>query len=87
MDGEIISGPLAKKRNVLIGGSLNGSDMSENRKGPSFVHCNICSMDFSVASGGLYDIKCHIDGKKHSEAARRMTSQSKPWQSVAERMS
>lgn len=66
-----------KNRNVPVGGSLNGSDMSESRKGPSFVHCSICSTDFSVASGGLYDVKRHIiDGKKHSEAARGMTSQS-----------
>ena len=29
-----------------------------------------------MASGGPYDVKRHIDGKKHSETARGMTSQS-----------
>ena len=40
------------------------------------MHCNICGTDFSVASGGLYNVKRHIDGKKHSEMASGMTSQS-----------
>ena len=78
MDSEIVSGPLAKKLKHASRWQSEWKryNMNESRKGPSFVHCNICSTDFSVASGGLYDVKRHIDGKKHSEAARGMTSQS-----------
>ena len=50
--------------------------MSESRKGPSFVHCNICGTDFSVASGGAHEVRRHMDSKKHGELARGMTSPS-----------
>lgn len=50
--------------------------MSESRRGPSFVHCSICGTEFSVASGGAHEVKRHMEGKKHSELARGMASQS-----------
>ena len=33
--------------------------MKESKRGASFVHCIICSTDFSVASGGVHEIKRH----------------------------
>lgn len=43
----------------------------ESRKGPSFS-----GTDFSVANRGIYDVKRLMDGKKQSEHARGMASQS-----------
>ena len=42
-------------------------NMKPSKKGPSFAHCNICSTDFSVASGGVHEIKRHVGRKKHCE--------------------
>ena len=49
--------------------------MTESKKGPSYVHCSICGTDYSVASGGVHDVKHHIESKKDCELARGMTSQ------------
>ena len=37
-------------------------------KSASYVHCNVCLADFSVASGGVHDLKRLINSKKHSRA-------------------
>lgn len=50
--------------------------MSESRKGPSFVHCDICGTDFSIASGGFHKVKRHVEGKRHVERAREAVGQS-----------
>ena len=55
---------------------MEAYNMSESQRGPSFVHCNICGTEFSVASGGAHVVKRHVEGKKHSELARGMASQS-----------
>ena len=34
------------------------------KKGVSIVFCNICSIDFSVVSGGVHEIKRHMGTKK-----------------------
>ena len=33
----------------------------------SYVHCNVCLADFSVASGGVHDLKRLINSKKQSD--------------------
>ena len=43
-------------------------------KGASYVHCNVCLADFSVASGGFHDLKRLINSKKHSGFARPQQS-------------
>ena len=43
-------------------------------KGASYVHCNMCLADFSVASGGVHDLKRLINSKKHSDFARAQQS-------------
>ena len=50
--------------------------MKQSEKGVSFVFCSICSIDFSVACGGVHEIKRHIGTKKHSEAAKHALSTS-----------
>jgi hypothetical protein len=45
-------------------------NIKQSRKGASFVHCNICSTDFSVASGRVHEIKRNIGTKKHCELAK-----------------
>ena len=50
--------------------------MSESRKGPSFVHCDICGTDFSIASGGSHEVKRHVEGRRHVERAREAVAQS-----------
>ena len=36
-------------------------------KGASYVHCNVCLEDFSVAFGVVHDLKRLINSKKHSD--------------------
>ena len=43
-------------------------------KGASYVHCNVCLADFSVASGGVHDLKRLINSKKHSDFVRAQQS-------------
>ena len=45
-------------------------------RGVSYAHCDICQTDFSVASGGLNEVKHHIENKKHKEFNAGMASQS-----------
>lgn len=49
--------------------------MSASKRGPTYVHCNICSSDFSVAGGGFHEVKRHTDTRKHQENARGMSDQ------------
>jgi hypothetical protein len=50
-------------------------NMTASQRGASFVHCKVCGIDFSVAGGGVHEIKRHIDTKKHKENVRGMTNQ------------
>ena len=50
-------------------------NMTVSRKGSSFVRCNICASDFSVASGGFNDVKRHVDSKKHKDLAHALANQ------------
>ena len=43
-------------------------------KGASYVHCNVCLADFSVASDGVRDLKRLINSKKHSDFAHAQQS-------------
>ncbi len=50
-------------------------NMCVSRRGPTFVHCCICGTDFSVASGGVNEVKRHAQGKRHTERAQQTSSQ------------
>ena len=33
--------------------------MAPSRKGPAFAFCTVCNVDFSVAGGGVHEVKRH----------------------------
>ena len=49
--------------------------MKQSKRGASFVHCNICCTDFSIASGGVHEVKRHMGTKKHVELAKQSAGQ------------
>ena len=49
--------------------------MTPSKKGATHVYCKLCQTDISIASGGVYDVRRHVDGKKHKEYARSVASQ------------
>ena len=49
--------------------------MTPSKKGTSYVYCKLCQTDISITSGGVYDVRRHVDGKKHKEYARSVDSQ------------
>ena len=59
--------------------------------GPDMTYCNLCSVNFSVASGGLYDVKRHASGAQHVKAehckkqSKSMTQFVKNTESVMEK--
>ena len=52
-------------------------NMKRSKRGESYVYCNICCKDFSIASGGLHEVKRHMGSKKHGELAKQSASQTK----------
>ena len=50
--------------------------LSESKRGVSYAHCDICRTDFSVASGGINEVKRHVENKKHKELVAGMAGQS-----------
>ena len=45
-------------------------NMKQSKGGASFVHCNLCGNDFSIASGGVHEVKRHVATKRHTELAK-----------------
>eukprot|EP00117_Sycon_ciliatum_P023044 scpid92567/ scgid19699/ len=39
--------------------------MKPSKKGLQFAFCTLCSCDFSVAGGGVHEVKRHCDSRKH----------------------
>ena len=52
-------------------------NMKRSKRRESYVYCNICCKDFSIASGGLHEVKQHMGSKKHGELAKQSASQTK----------
>ena len=48
---------------------------SKKGEGESYVYCTPWQTDISIASGGVYDVRRHVDGKKHKEYASSVASQ------------
>ena len=46
--------------------------MSGSKRDAYYAYCNICHTDFSEASGGIHEVKRHIESKKHKELAAGM---------------
>ena len=40
--------------------------LSHDSKVTSHAYCTLCSTDFSIASGGVHEIRRHTEGKKYS---------------------
>ena len=47
----------------------------KSRRGSSFAHCSICNADFSVAAGGINDVKRHLDTQKHQSFVHQVILQ------------
>ena len=45
-------------------------NVSATRKGSTYVHCEVCDTDFTVAGGGVHEVKRHMETKKHMETLR-----------------
>ena len=39
--------------------------MAPSRKGATFAFCTVCNVDFSVAGGGVHEVKRHCSIAKH----------------------
>lgn len=48
--------------------------LNTSTKGPTFVRCNICDVDFSCAHGGKNDCKRHVTSKNHIDLKLLKTS-------------
>ena len=49
--------------------------MARSKKGTSYAYCTVCYTDLLIASGGVSDVRRHVDGKKHKDNARLAGSQ------------
>ena len=56
--------------------------MRESSKGPGFAHCNICTLDLSVAGGGICEVKRHIETKRHKEGMNALSNNQSTMQSL-----
>ena len=41
-------------------------------RGETFAYCSVCNVDFSVAGGGVFQVKRHCQSKKHSSRAKEL---------------
>ena len=39
--------------------------MNSSSLGDTFAHCKMCKFDFSVAGGGVHQVKGHCESKRH----------------------
>ena len=43
-----------------------------SRRGETFAYCSVCNVDFSVAGGGVFQVKRHCESIKHNSRAREL---------------
>ena len=55
----------------------NKHNMKQSKRGSSLVHCNLCGNDFSIASGGVHEVKRHVATKRHTEQAQSSLERSR----------
>ena len=46
--------------------------MKRSSRGETFAYCSVCNVDFSVAGGGVFQVKCHCQSKKHSSRTKEL---------------
>ena len=55
--------------------SLKYQGIKRSKRGPTYAFCSLCSMDISVAVGGVHQIKRHCANKRHSNRTAEISSQ------------
>lgn len=51
--------------------------MGRSTKGETFAFCKVCNVDFSVAGGGVHQVKRHCRNKKHTNKMKDLRAQPK----------
>ena len=46
--------------------------MKRSGRGETFAYCSVYNVDFSVAGGGVLQVKLHCQSKKHSSRAKEL---------------
>ena len=49
--------------------------MKPSRLGENFAYCTVCNIDFSVAGGGVHQVKRHCESKRHTLNMKEATRQ------------
>ena len=49
--------------------------MKPSGKGSSYAYCSVCFCDFSVAGGGVHEVKRHCASRKHTENLKALSQQ------------
>ena len=52
-------------------------NMQPSKRGPTYAFCKICSSNFSVASGGIHEVKRHITSKRQTDLSQQSSGQLK----------
>ena len=49
--------------------------LKPSKKGATFVPCTVCNCDFSVAGGGVHEVKRHCNSAKHTQLIQDIETQ------------
>ena len=58
---------VSRKQQFLKAYNEKWKCLTHSTKGPSFVHCVLCKLDFSCAHGGRNDCERHVASKTHKK--------------------
>ena len=50
--------------------------MKPSRLGETYAYCTVCNIDFSVAGGGVFQVKRHCESKRHISSMKGISHQS-----------
>ena len=51
--------------------------MRRSGRGETYAYCTVCNVDFSVAGGGVFQVKRHCQSKKHSNRIKELNDHPK----------
>ena len=49
--------------------------MKQSKNGTTYAYCTVCNCDFSVAGGGVYEVKWHCNSVKHTKLLKDIEAQ------------
>ena len=49
--------------------------MKPSSIGESYIFCTVCQLDFSIAGGGMHQVKRHCQSKRHTDRMKDMKRQ------------